>query len=194
MYMKGNKLWLIPALLLGTSTVYAGGGVRMYEHGEVPQASEVADILTGGTQMMRRPRTRGISLDSASPGFKGKEKHLATVAEPKDTAIGLPVEFAFNSAEIAPAYRKQLDAVAEGIKMAKGVSVVVEGHTDAHGPEAYNEHLSVKRAEAVRGYLIKQHGIGANMLVIKGYGEYQPINADNPFASKNRRVQFRAVK
>ena len=193
MYMKGNKLWLVPALLLGTSTVYAGSGVRMYEHGEVPQASEVADILTGGTQTMWRSRTRGISLDNASPGDKRMKKHLATVAEPKDTAIGLPVEFAFNSAEIAPAYKKQLDAVAEGIKMAKGVSVVVEGHTDAHGPEAYNEHLSVKRAEAVRGYLIKQHGIGANMLVIKGYGEYQPINADNPFASKNRRVQFRAV-
>ena len=102
MYMKGKQLWLVPALLLGTSVVHAGGGVRMYEHGEVPQASEVADILTGGAYTMRRPKMRGISLDISSPGDKRMEKNLATVAEPKNSAIGLPVEFAFNSAEIAP--------------------------------------------------------------------------------------------
>lgn len=193
MYMNGKKLWLLPAMMLGASTVYAGGGVRMYEHGEVPQASEVADILSGGAAM-NRPKMRGISLDISSPSDKRMKQDLAAVAKPKDTAIGVPVEFAFNSAEIAPAYKKQLDAVAEGIKMAGGVSVVVEGHTDAHGPDAYNEQLSVKRAEAVRRYLVDNHGIGVKNLVVKGYGESQPLNIDNPFAANNRRVQFRAAK
>ena len=195
MYTKGKKLWLIPALLFGASSAYAGSGVRMYEHGEVPQAGEVADILSGGTHTMRRPKMRGISLDISAPGAKRMEKDLASVAKPSsNTAVGLPVEFAFNSAEIAPAYMKQLDAVAEGIKMAGGVSVVVEGHTDAHGPEAYNKGLSVKRAEAVRRYLVQKHGIGPETLVVRGYGESQPIDVGNPFASKNRRVQFRAGK
>lgn len=194
MFIKGRKMWLILALLVGSGTVHAGSGVRMYEHGEVPQASEVADILSGADHTRQRPKMRGIRLDDYGSGERRMETGLASVAEPQNTAIGLPVEFAFNSAEIAPAYVPQLDAIAEGIKMAGGVSVIVEGHTDAHGPEAYNKNLSVKRAEVVRRYLVEKHGIGGKTLMIKGLGESQPIDTDNPFASRNRRVQFRASK
>ncbi len=191
---KARFLWLAPALMLGCTIAQAGSGVRMYEHGEIPAASDVADILGGGAVPMNRPKMRGISLD---PSVQQKDKRidegLAKVAAPQDTAIGLRVEFGFDSAEIAPAYMAQLDAVAEGIKMTNGVKVVVEGHTDAHGPEAYNRHLSVERANAVKRYLMQKHGIGESQLVIKGLGESTPLQAD-PFASANRRVQFRAAR
>jgi outer membrane protein OmpA-like peptidoglycan-associated protein len=188
------KLWWIAPALLLTTTLVQAGGVRMYGQGEIPQASEVADILSGGTLQMHRPKMRGISLDPSFQAETKMDQDLQKIAEPASDAIGLPVEFAFNSSEIAPAYKAQLDAVAEGIKMTNGVSVVVEGHTDAHGPEAYNANLSLLRAKAVKEYLVNRHGISVSQLVVKGYGEQAPIEASDPFAPANRRVQFRAAR
>ncbi|MCP5305129.1 MAG: OmpA family protein [Chromatiaceae bacterium] len=178
-----------PALVLAASTVEAGG-VRMYGQGEIPQAGEVASILSGGTSA---PKMRGISLDPVYNKDDKVEAGLAKVAAPKNDAIGVPVEFAFNSADISPDYKPQLDAIAEGIKMTNGVSVVVEGHTDAYGAEGYNEQLSLRRAAAVKEYLVSMHGIGPSQLIVKGYGEALPIDSTNPFAAANRRVQFRAA-
>ena len=193
MNMKA-KFWSIAPALLLTTTMAQAGGVRMYGQGEIPQASEVADILSGGAPQMHRPKMRGISLDPSFQAETKMDQDLQKIAEPASDAIGLPVEFAFNSSEIAPAYKAQLDAVAEGIKMTNGVAVVVEGHTDAHGPEAYNEDLSLRRAAAVREYLIERHGISVSQLVVKGYGEQTPIEPANPFAPANRRVQFRVAR
>lgn len=186
--------WLAPALLIGATLAEAGGDIRMYGAGEIPQASEVADILSGGAAQMKRPKMRGISLDT---GYKAPDKvqeSLQEIAQPKSTVIGVPVEFAFNSADILPENKPQLDAVAEGIKMTNGLSVVVEGHTDAHGAESYNQRLSRMRAQAVRNYLVRKHGISSSKLVIEGMGENAPINSADPFAPENRRVQFRAAK
>jgi len=154
----------------------------------------VADILSGGAAQARRPKLRGISLDSAYQTPDKAQELVAEVIEPKSTEVGLPVEFAFNSAEILPDNEKQLDAVAQGIKMTNGLSVVVEGHTDAYGSEPYNERLSLLRADAVKRYLVERHGISASRLVIHGMGERAPINQTDPFAAENRRVQFRAAQ
>ncbi len=189
MKTKAKISWLAPALLLGCSIAEAGD-VRMYHHGEIPQASEVADILSGGT---RGPKMRGISLDAAYSPTKKAGQEVHKLAQPGAEAIGLPVEFAFNSAEIKPNYRTQLDAIAEGIKIAGNIEVMVEGHTDAHGPDAYNEQLSKRRAEAVKRYLVERHGINVSRLIVKGYGEKAPLEHGNPFAAANRRVQFRAA-
>jgi outer membrane protein OmpA-like peptidoglycan-associated protein len=182
--------------MLGASLVQAGGGVRLYRAGEIPEASEVADILSGGTAQTRRPKMRGISLDSAfqTPDKAKAEELVAEVIEPKSKAVGLPVEFAFNSAEILPENEPQLDAVAQGIKMTDGLSVVVEGHTDAYGSERYNQKLSLLRADAVKRYLVQRHGIPASRLVVEGVGERAPVNDVDPFAAENRRVQFRAAQ
>ena len=196
MNAKTRIWWLAPALVLAASLVEAGGGVRLYGAGEIPEASEVAHILSGGAAQVRRPKMRGISLDSAyQTPDKAKAKELvAEVLEPKSTVVGLPVKFAFNSAEILPENESQLDAVAEGIKMTNGLRVVVEGHTDAFGSERYNERLSRLRADAVKRYLVQRHAISASRLVIKGMGEQSPLNPADPFAAENRRVQFLAAQ
>lgn len=191
------KWMVIPALIAANTLAMAGESVRMYRDGEVPSASDVANILTGtmpATHSGYRPKMRGIRLDSAYKPDNRLEQGLAKVAEPQETAIGVPVKFAFNSAEIRPDYKPQLDAIANGIKMADGINVVVEGHTDAFGPGAYNEKLSLLRANAVKQYLISQHGITESKLLVRGYGESQPINEGDAFAAENRRVQFRAAK
>jgi outer membrane protein OmpA-like peptidoglycan-associated protein len=184
---------LAPALAL-TATLAEAGGIRMYGAGEIPEASEVAHILGGAQPQMKRPKMRGISLDSAYQHNDKAQQLVDEVIEPKSEVIGLPVEFAFNSAEILPENEPQLDAVAEGIKMTNGVSVVVEGHTDAYGSGNYNERLSLSRADAVKKYLVHKHGISASQLVVRGMGESSPMNTADPFAPENRRVQFRAAQ
>jgi OmpA-OmpF porin, OOP family len=71
------------------------------------------------------------------------------------------------------------------------IKVEIQGHTDSQGNDAFNLKLSQRRAESVRGYLLKK-GVLANRMVPKGYGENIPL-VDNRTAegrSQNRRVEF----
>ena len=185
-----SKPLIIAAALLATGLTWAGD-VRMYGKGEIPDASEVANILGGH----KRPKMRGISLDPAyQKTTEAKDAIAEKTAQPDTDVLGLPVEFAFNSAEILPEAKPQLDAIAEGIKMTNGAKIIIEGHTDASGSAAYNKQLSLRRARAVKEYLVKKHGISPDQLVIRGLGESDPLNPDNPYAPENRRVQFRAAR
>ncbi|WP_243689519.1 OmpA family protein [Geotalea toluenoxydans] len=70
------------------------------------------------------------------------------------------------------------------------VKGVIEGHTDNVGSAAANMKLSQRRAEAVRSYLIKKHGIAAGRLTAKGYGMTRPIadNGTEAGRQQNRRI------
>jgi outer membrane protein OmpA-like peptidoglycan-associated protein len=190
---KTARVWLlVPVLLMGSAAVQAGG-VRLYAPGEIPESGDVAEILGRGAAQAERPKMRGISLEPVYQRPDAVHQSLQRLAEPEPSVVGLPVRFAFDSAEILPENKPQLDALAEGIRLANVASVVVEGHTDAHGPEHYNLNLSRQRAEAVKQYLVHHHGISASRLVIEGRGQHAPINPADPFAAENRRVQFRAA-
>lgn len=117
----------------------------------------------------------------------------AAATEDSPSSLALPVQFAFDSARILPAAHGQIDAVAEGIKLAgPKIRVVIEGHTDAIGSAEYNMRLSSQRAEEVRTYLITQHGIEPSRLRVVGMGKLAPLNQKVPTAPENRRVEFRA--
>lgn len=73
-------------------------------------------------------------------------------------------------------------------------AVVATGHTDSVGTSAYNQKLSVRRAESVKAYLISA-GVAADRVYTSGKGETQPV-ADNKSAAgraKNRRVEIEVV-
>jgi outer membrane protein OmpA-like peptidoglycan-associated protein len=109
------------------------------------------------------------------------------------SALGLPVQFAFDSARLMPQALAQLDALAEGIRRADAsVRVVIEGHTDAVGSPEYNQRLSLQRAQSVKTYLVGRHGIAPERLRVIGKGMSAPIEGRNPFSAENRRVEFRA--
>ena len=69
----------------------------------------------------------------------------------------------------------------------------VDGHTDATGPEDYNQALSERRAASVVDYLVA-HGVEGDRLVVHGYGETRPRVADNPADPENRRVETRRIE
>lgn len=79
----------------------------------------------------------------------------------------------------------------------KGITlevIIAVGHTDADGSDAFNQKLSVRRAEAVKAYMVSK-GIEANRIYTEGKGEKQPV-ADNKTKdgkAKNRRVEIEVV-
>ena len=84
--------------------------------------------------------------------------------------------------------------MAQGIKlMPPSAPVLIEGHTDALGTPQYNLQLSRKRAEAVKRYLVGEHGLDASRLKTIGYGEGRPMDGADASKPENRRVQFRGA-
>lgn len=102
------------------------------------------------------------------------------------------VLFDFDKATLKAQYKEDLKGAKEIFDMNPGLEVVVEGHTDSTGPDAYNQKLSERRANAVVKYLVNTVGVDAAKLTAVGYGESKPV-ASNDTAegrAKNRRVEF----
>jgi OmpA-OmpF porin, OOP family len=102
--------------------------------------------------------------------------------------------FDVNKAVLKPEAKAKLDDLASKIKAITLEVIIAVGHTDSDASDAYNQKLSVKRAEAVKAYLVGK-GIEANRVYTEGKGEKQPV-ADNKTKegkAKNRRVEIEVV-
>jgi len=102
--------------------------------------------------------------------------------------------FDFDKYVLKPEGRAKLDDLVSKIKDVNLEVIIAVGHTDSIGTVAYNQKLSVRRAEAVKAYLVSK-GIEKNRVYTEGKGKSQPI-ADNRTAegrAKNRRVEIEVV-
>ncbi|QCD51928.1 OmpA family protein [Campylobacter sp. RM16192] len=107
----------------------------------------------------------------------------------------LGVNFAFDSYKITPKYLDEIKKVAEFMGENPSYRVVLEGHTDSTGAEAYNLKLSEKRANAVAKAL-ENLGVSSSKITTVGYGEAKPV-ADNKTKegrAENRRVEAKFNK
>jgi outer membrane protein OmpA-like peptidoglycan-associated protein len=104
------------------------------------------------------------------------------------------VFFATGSYELKPESKVELNEVVEFLNNNPVVRIMLEGHTDNVGSEAYNTELSENRAKAVYKYLVNQ-GIEANRLEYKGYGFSQPVdtNETEEGRARNRRTEMRIL-
>ena len=102
--------------------------------------------------------------------------------------------FDFDKSAVKPEGQAALKSMIEQAKGTTIEQVRVEGHTDATGPAKYNIGLSVRRAEAVKKFLV-QEGIPANKVVTEGVGEAQPVASNNTRDGRalNRRVEVEFV-
>jgi OmpA-OmpF porin, OOP family len=176
------------ACLLGllATTAAIAQDVRQYRPGEAIDPREVAAILGHTSDAAPAVKMRSIRLLGEAPAT------AAAAATAPAAALSLPVQFAFDSADILPAARTQLDALAEGIRLLpEGKVVVIEGHTDAVGAAPYNDQLSVRRADAVKRYLVAEQRLDPGRLRTVGKGQREPQAGSDPTAAENRRVQFR---
>ncbi len=112
------------------------------------------------------PQSSALADRMVIPENAGEEEasELHTQAEPFPI-----IYFPFNSWEITPEVRERLDATAEWMTHFSTYGLTIEGHTDIRGSESYNMVLGVKRAKAVKEYLVHL-GVPRTRLDIVSYG------------------------
>jgi outer membrane protein OmpA-like peptidoglycan-associated protein len=171
-----NKYTRFSSLLLCGLAVALGAPAASAEELSVDQ---MVCALDPGCTLPSAPvrRMRGITV---------------TASAVRPGSFDQQIMFAFNSADLTPEARKQLDKVAEALSNPRVATstIIIHGHTDAVGGAEYNRVLSQQRAEAARQYFIKEHGIDPSRLVAKGHGKTQLLLPDDPNNDRNRRVQF----
>jgi OOP family OmpA-OmpF porin len=135
---------------------------------------------------------------TAAPGCDGAIAAPAAAAAPKPAGAKVTLNadalFDFDKSTLKPAAVASLNSLAGKVKSLTLEVIVAVGHTDSVGTDAYNQKLSIRRAEAVKKHLVSQ-GIEARRIYVEGKGEAQPV-ADNKTAegrAKNRRVQIEAI-
>jgi outer membrane protein OmpA-like peptidoglycan-associated protein len=137
----------------------------------------------------------GYNWENIRNRMSGATKGTGTqITEQPDGSLKLnipsSVTFDTNSYAIKPSFAPVLDQLAQTLQQNPEVIAQVIGHTDSTGTPAYNQTLSVNRAQSVTNYLV-QRGIAPQRLSAEGMGQNQPIADNNTEAGRaaNRRVE-----
>lgn len=131
----------------------------------------------------------GVVDEDGCPEIEGQR----VIVTKKKIEILENVYFATGKDVILPKSYPVLDEVANVLLRNPDIKLLqIEGHTDSQGSDSYNLRLSQRRADAVKRYLMENHGLRDERLTAVGYGEEKPI-APNDTADgrgRNRRVEF----
>jgi OOP family OmpA-OmpF porin len=147
------------------------------------------------------PRAAAPAPRAAAPAAPAAPRAAAPAARPAPPpAAATKVTYAadtffdFDKSVLKADGKAKLDDLAGKVKAINLEVIIAVGHTDSAGSDAYNQKLSVKRADAVKAYLITK-GIEKNRVYTEGKGEKQPVadNNTNAGRSKNRRVEIEVV-
>jgi OOP family OmpA-OmpF porin len=145
----------------------------------------------------------GCPIDSDGDGVcDGCDKCPGTakgVKVDKDGCPALPdlsalegITFRFDKSDVIPDPNPTLDMAIEILQAYPDAKVEIHGHTDWIGTDEYNMKLGLRRAEAVKKYLLEHDGIKADNLITKSFGESQPVATNDTKEGRalNRRVEF----
>lgn len=175
-----KRQFLLAAVLATSALTTAALPATAFAQDETPLVSKakIIDALSA----------KDIVLDQ--PGRPGRHG-----AGRRHAAIDLYVQFTFDSAELMPAGKRQLDELAMALadKSLANAAFMLAGHTDQVGDADYNVKLSLSRAQAVKAYLAEAHGIPEARLSTIGYGFSRLLDAAHPKAAVNRRVEVRRL-
>jgi outer membrane protein OmpA-like peptidoglycan-associated protein len=142
-------------------------------------------------------RQAGEQSEREKAELRGKlRQQLNVILETRETARGLIVNlsdvlFDVDKATLRPGAREKLARVTGILSAHPDLKIEIEGHTDSTGSEDYNQRLSERRAESVRGYM-REQGIGQAVVATVGYGKRRPVatNETPVGRQQNRRVEL----
>ena len=166
----------------------------------IPNDKDRCPDAAGPASLQGCPDTDGdgvADIDDRCPTVKGtiENKGCPEIAK-KDveriTYLGSKIFFENNSATLKVASLVQLDELVTLINKYDASNLVIEGHADSNGSDAFNLELSQKRTDSVKEYLMKK-GVSESRVKAIGYGETKPIasNATALGRAKNRRVELK---
>ncbi len=177
----------------GGAIIGAAAGQALGRNTESTVGGALAGAAAGGAigagvghMMDKQEQEYRQALASSEAAAVRREGNLLAIVLKGD------VSFDTNSAEIRPGLYSEIDRIANIMAQYPQTSVIVEGHTDSRGKDAYNMELSRKRADAVRELLVRR-GVNSALIQTAAYGETMPV-ADNNTAEgrqKNRRVEIK---
>ncbi|MCH5314132.1 MAG: OmpA family protein [Helicobacter sp.] len=137
----------------------------------------------------------GCSEPEAADSGSGKSAGGDNFVDLEGAAAGYAkILFDFDKYNIRSDMETRIEASATALKNT-GAKVVLEGHTDSYGSDAYNYALGTKRANAVKNALTTR-GVNASQIKTVSYGESKPTcTIDTPECNQeNRRVEFKLSK
>ena len=131
---------------------------------------------------------------AAAPAPKAAPAPAPAPAAATKVTYAADAFFDFDKSSLKKEGKAKLDDLVGKVKGINLEVIIAVGHTDSVGSDAYNQKLSVRRAESVKAYLVSK-GIEKNRVYTEGKGEKQPV-ADNKTKegrAKNRRVEIEVV-
>jgi OOP family OmpA-OmpF porin len=154
------------------------------------------------SEQMAQTQFEQLSEEREGVLLGAREEQIETLQErlqdlqTRQTERGLVITlgdilFQVDRADLQPGGIQQLSRLADYLRENPDRSILIEGHTDSTGQDAYNLRLSENRAYAVEDFLISQ-GVDPRRIASRGYGEQYPL-APNDTASgrqQNRRVEI----
>lgn len=139
-----------------------------------------------------QPRVQ-VTLPAPAPVVEVKKEEPKQPVVVKQT-FQAETLFDFDKSVIKPEGKKVLDGVVGRLQDINLEVIIAVGHTDAIGTNAYNQKLGLRRAEAVKAYLVSK-GIEKSRVYTDSKGESQPVATNKTAAGRaqNRRVELEVV-
>ena len=183
--------WTNPA---SNNTVWRSGTGLCWRSGYWTPAMAIAEC---DPDLMPKPAPARVVTPPPPPPPPAKPAP-APKPKPKPVAekvtLAADVLFDFDKSVVKPEGKSKLDDLAQKVKAINLEVVIAIGHTDSIGSDAYNQKLSVRRAESVKAYLVSKGG-EPNRIYTEGKGEKQPVasNKTKEGRQKNRRVEIEVI-
>lgn len=138
------------------------------------------------------PNTKSETTLSLYPAASKAIEKTASVKSEKDLISLKPIYFPFNSSRIDLAYYPYLHKIINHMRENPSVKIVIEGHADIHGSERGNRQISIRRAMAVKKYLVKMK-ISKKRISLKGIGSAEADGNRRRYDQLDRKAEFTLI-
>lgn len=173
--------------VIGAGAGAAIGGVIGNQTGSTARGAIIGAVVGGaaGAIIGHQMDQQAKELDQSIPGAK-----VERVGEGIQVTFESGLLFDFDSDRIRPDAAKNFQELANSLKKFGNSNLLIVGHTDSQGEDAYNMNLSQRRANSASAYL-QSLGVPASRISTAGRGETEPVASNDTDAGRqlNRRVE-----